>query len=126
MTFEGRWIRSAARKSTLFFLASFNIRPSSLTVILSFLRRAVARRSDSASLLAVFTPPISSRKFSFIDVQPPELLRESRRPLLVPSVEFYHRLCLRSLEQAWRGDPHDKLTCSTLVFRMLSFRGVVC
>src|SRR6266852_6784348 len=99
MTFEGRCISSAARKSTLFFLASFNIRPSSFTVTLSFLSRAVARRSDSASLLAVFTPPISSRKFSFRNVQPHELLKESIRPLLVPSFEFYDRLCLRVLEQ---------------------------
>src|SRR2546428_8168969 len=120
MTLEGKWVSSAARKSTLFFLASFNIRPSSFTLTLSFLSSAVARRSDSASLLAVFTPPISSRKFSFIDVQPPELLRESRRPLLVPSVEFYHRLCLRRLEQAWRGNTQNKLAGATWVLTRIN------
>src|SRR6266704_3284089 len=61
----GRWRRSAARSRTLFFSTSFNIRFSSLTRTVVFLNNALASKIDSASLRAVLTPPISSRKFSF-------------------------------------------------------------
>src|SRR3989442_10184373 len=52
-------------EQNLVLLDKLSIRASSLTDTLLFFNKALASKSDSASLRAVFTPPISSRKFSF-------------------------------------------------------------